>query len=130
MKQRITIEQLKDLTEEQKQKLREWWKPEPGDKAVIAEGTLNAGKEVLICSYDEEYDIAGWECEGGWGSYGKDNLEPLLSIGQMIELLNYYDCDIEIQSAGATWYVMVGGHINTDNDKLTDALWQAVKEVL
>jgi hypothetical protein len=31
MKRRITPEQLAELTEEQKDRLREWWKPEVGD---------------------------------------------------------------------------------------------------
>jgi hypothetical protein len=31
MKRRIIVDQLNELSEEQKVKLREWWKPEAGD---------------------------------------------------------------------------------------------------
>ncbi len=35
MKQRIAVEQLNELTDEQKKRLREWWKPEDGDWAAV-----------------------------------------------------------------------------------------------
>ena len=58
MKQRITVDQLQELTEEQKQRLRGWWKPEEGD--LVYNKFFNEFKQEEL---------------------------PLLDIGQMIELL-------------------------------------------
>jgi len=113
MKRRITVEQLQELTEEQQQRLREWWKPEHGDWYL--QYWIDDEPSLLI--YDSH-------------TYLDDMFLPLLDIGQMIELLNNYDCDTEMQSAGNMWYVMVGGHINTQAEELCDALWQAVKQIL
>jgi len=53
-----------------------------------------------------------------------------MTIGEMIDILYNYDCDVTIQSAGAMWYVEVAAHIDTQATELVDALWKAVKEVL
>ena len=39
MKQRITVDQLKELSDAQKQGLRELWKPQNGDTIFVPAGT-------------------------------------------------------------------------------------------
>jgi hypothetical protein len=134
MKQRITVEQLQQLTEEQQQRFREWWKPSIGD------------------AFTNYYADFGWTynnivggCKGYWNCESviddgdnpseqpdEDSL-PLLNIGQMIELLenknpslkienNYYD---EIDPDSFIW-----GVDGKRADNFCDALWNAVKKVL
>jgi hypothetical protein len=130
MKQRITVEQLQELTEEQKQRLREWWKPEPGDIMLdIKMGCL----ETLV--------------EGGNGkaiiehikSDSKARFLPLLSIGQMIELIESKDDCINITKLLTDidhkelwgWETALRHLRKSSCDiELCDALWQIVKEVL
>jgi hypothetical protein len=120
MKQRISIEQLQELTGEQQQRLREWWKPQEGD-----------------WYHDKTYGESYYGMEvGGYDVYtlkpAIDDL-PLLNIGQMIELLenknpslkienNYYD---EIDPDSFIW-----GVDGKRADNFCDALWNAVKKVL
>ena len=107
MKQHITSEQLAQLTDLQKEKLREWWEPQDEDM-VEQQGLL-----------------------------------PLLSIARMIELLAERLARITHIPASpkhpARWHVIV--YVDVHDNKviplreitapnLTDALWQAVKEVL
>jgi hypothetical protein len=107
MKQRISIEQLQELTEEQQYRLREWWKPQEGD-----------------WYHDKTYGESYYGMEvGGYDVYtlepAIDDL-PLLNIGQMIELLqSFNDKDI--------WKY---NDIDITSDNFCDALWSAVKEVL
>jgi hypothetical protein len=119
MKQMITFEQLQELTEEQKQKLREQWKPESGDMF-----TDNMKFEYVSYGINKygEIIIDGEECD----TYNKDDCLPLLSIGQMIELLvntgiKHHDCG---------WISAWNVDIDFEGKELCDALWQAVKAVL
>lgn len=133
MKQRITAEQLMELTEEQKQKLREWWKPEVGDYYTHKHDIVKCDMQTLVMAI-EKFFI-------------REDYLPLLSIGQMIELLQSKDrrnmipeirskyCDGEIY-CDVTLY-MKDRVIGTYNfiecrpcPELADALWSAVKEVL
>jgi hypothetical protein len=72
MKQRITLEQLNELDEEQLTRLRDWWKPEEGDWYFHPRF-----RDIYVLA------INGFE--------GTEELKttysPLLSIGQYIELL-------------------------------------------
>jgi hypothetical protein len=111
MKQRISIEQLQELTEEQQHRLREWWKPEFGDMLVMPPHTTI---EVI----DEELFKILQRVKLDYNP-----ALPLLSIGQLIELLNGLDLDGETEQSindGIMWI----------NDNLCDALWSAVKKVL
>jgi hypothetical protein len=111
MKQRITVEDLNQLTDEQKQRLRDWWKPESYDRyaSETATGEL------------KPYGVYHW-CENPEIQV-KDKRFPLISIGQMIELLlnreprHGFDYDFAKCSF-------------TKDDEICDRLWNAVKEVL
>lgn len=122
MKQRITVEQLQELTDEQQQKLRDWWKPETGDVCI------NGNTIILFehgCSYfgvniswntDYNYNYPSLETV-------KEHCIPLLSIGQMIELLEH--CHIsqyDFENILNAW--VVGQNL------LCDSLWDEVKQIL
>ena len=117
MKQRITVEQLQELTEEQQQRLREWWKREFGDVFYITDYKNN--KEAQLQVLDRSWQLIVKE-------YRKEFL-PLLSIGQMIEL---------IENNGVSWQnglFLVDSNLiifKSYGGELVDALWQAVKEIL
>ena len=116
MKQNITIEQLNELSEKGKKKLRKWWKPKEGDLFL---DTIGEGQVVWCCEDDVE--------EGSL---------PLLSIGQMIEFLDEHllEGNYQIQRNGErnSW------RLNSDDiefdeegkSELCDMSWQAVKEIL
>lgn len=117
MKQRITAEQLNELTDKQKQKLWEWWKPELYDfgydikeKAPFVRSDLSFPKS--------KYDY------------------PLLSVGQMIELLESKDDCLNIikrtdlEGWGYEIQLRHLKYFKFQISELCDALWQAVKEVL
>ncbi len=131
MKRRITIRQLNELSEEQKVRLREWWKPEHGD--LVYDTDL----KNVQCIYPYDIYLRGFF----------EEVLPLLDIGQMIELLQEHgvkEDGIELLSCltfckpvcrqdefiyndtiiGLYW----AGRF--DGVELVDALWQAVKSVL
>jgi len=112
MKRRITTEQLNELTNEQKQKLKRWWKPETGDYYTAKNSIMFYNKDT-----DNEFEM-GHMLE-------KDAL-PLLDIGQMIELLGIklVSC---VQYVTPCWQA----HFNAKEyvmSELCDALWEAVKK--
>lgn len=111
MKKRITIEQFKELTDEQRRRLREWWKPELGD-AFAYEWHDEILSDVLVKSRDTETVL--------------DDAIILLSIGQMIEFL-----DDERQSVVPVplGQIMPNYHL-LYTDSLCDSLWSAVKQTL
>lgn len=137
MKQHITVEQLNKLTPEEKEKLREWWKPQDND--LIYGEDIYEGQCVLG-SIDEEYG----HCFKGkrYGSLKDLSLRwkfcpayPLFSVGQMIEFLNDY--------TNQNWSIRIHGKISDldypifkhgpddyEDMELCDALWNAVVEVL
>lgn len=114
MKQHITVEQLKELDEKGKKKLREWWKIKDGN--------------IYWFPKDEERNEGTAVFKYGMIPDDKDT--PLLSIGQMIEFL------------GENWYhrlfyftTVTGGYglsglMKRYDGEFCDALWMAVKEVL
>ncbi len=147
MKQHITPEQLNELTGEQKERLREWWEPDNGQWVYAKEwdglySAVSLGKYFFI-------DVNSCS-DGGCGccSSGIDlnDCLPLLSIGQMIELIknkvqdannnrlimwerkpNIWNVELldrydEKRGEGHLWIV--------DEPELCDALWQTVKKVL
>jgi len=115
MKKHITITQLKELSKKGKEKLRTWWTPAENDFIY------NPDKKEL--GYFTSYGLG----------YLKKNLLPVLSIGQMIELLDSFWSDLSIDHVGEEeWHVY-----NEANDikvysgkDLRNALWEAVKETL
>ena len=99
MKQHITVEQLKELSDKAKEKLREWWKPSEGDfYSLDMECNLNCHS----CSgeyHDLEYDKTFREYPSGL----VEKFYPLLSIGQMIHFLSdNYNTD---------WSILFGRNI-------------------
>jgi len=113
MKRRITAEELNELTPEQKEHLREWWKPITGDKCTDKKGyefliTGVDGNEYLYCGDRVEF-AASWECL------------PLLDIGQLIELLRQKDFNriVTLDYEGAIQEI-----------DLCDVLWNAVKAII
>jgi len=131
MKQRITPDQLLELTEEQQNKLRDLWEPCDGD--FIYNKKHN---------HPEFLEVAPMP---GCGDYLKhrDKFLPLLSIGQMIEMLfycnltnKYYSTSliIDVNKYRPTIYCgnknYEAGDSECENDELCDAIWQAVKAVL
>lgn len=103
MRQHVTPEQLAELTPEQQEKLREWWRPEDGDWFADYE------KDECVVLKDE---VVSWHCPD-------NNCLPLLSIGQCIELLGidkvFRICQGSILAA------------TYDGRELIDALWDIVK---
>lgn len=116
MKQRITVEQLQELTPEQREKLREWWKPEEYDLAVV-NGAIRG------CYDDGEYtcfDFITKEFRKDSGCNITGPAYPLLSIGQCTEIL----------SSKSTVFNNEKCFYETLEPELIDALWGAIKEVL
>jgi len=131
MKQRISVEQLKELSPEQQERLRAWWKPKQFD--VYYEEFADG--DGYIGSIERESYIPSKEAS------------PLLSIGQCIELLG---TKCLVNCPKKQWHVAIIGDVmpvykwadgecineselNTKHfysKELIDALWQAVKEVL
>ena len=129
MKQRITVEQLHELSEEKKEKLRKWWNPQIGD--------------FYIFKYEGEYWHEPWfhNDQDGYHKFMNEDGEdpiPLLTIGQMIEILYEWanDFGIHYNDSGVCFYVYLSWTMDTAlpdrmwmNDELCDALWEAVKAV-
>lgn len=126
MQQHITVEQLQELTEEQRAKLWEWWKPAPGDRYCSENGIT--------------FTLTEWEGSFTKASHG-ERYYMLLSIGQCIELLidskyfenNYTYCDdvlglVHCNGPGVDF--AIGWRDSTNGVEFTDALWQAVKKAL
>ncbi|MEN6313241.1 MAG: hypothetical protein ABFD25_03215, partial [Clostridiaceae bacterium] len=111
---RIDVSQLNELAPAQKQKLREWWKPQPGD---------------FYCSPCNDGTLQPYGCY--W--WHNDEIErptaiPLLDIGQMIEMLQEKQPDIAIERSLGIEYGWNTEHYRAF--ELADVLWIAVKEVL
>lgn len=126
MKQHITIDQLNELSDKGKERLREWWKP--------SEGNLYAVKSKNS-EYVECLVLQAW-------IRGEESL-PLLSIGQMIEFLDWKDMQFYLvptkggrynKDTRGRWGVQDGDYENAGKsffaESLCDTLWEAVKEIL
>lgn len=120
MKQQISSEQLQELTEEQKERLREWWKPQMWHQMIDNKGLYYLGFQTK----DIEAD--------------KENLLPLLSIGQMIdfidgereELWSFREKMLTPYKEDAYWRVRGIDNLEFSGNSLCDALWEAVKYLL
>lgn len=80
MNERIGKLQLNKLTEKQKVRLNDMWGPNPLDKIVVGDVTTYVmgvtiidGEEILMCGDNKQFK--------------KKQALPLLSIGQMIDIL-------------------------------------------
>ena len=121
MKQHITVEQLNELSEKGKEKLRKWWKPIVGD-------WFDDDGYMRIIPDDETK-----------GAFVLNSFHtPLLSIGQMIEFLDFgNDFSIEYEESNDSWRIYWGlpkkqyksGNPYGDSE-LCDSLWEACREIL
>lgn len=123
MKQRITVDQLQELTTDQQEILRRWWNPQIGD---VCANEYNEEEHVVV-------DLDKFQKDTEF------SLLPLLSIGQCIELLensgrfkglHKSDTDGEYK----VYIILNDDHGENDYIKsgrqLIDALWEAVKQIL
>jgi hypothetical protein len=127
MKQHITIDQLNELSDKGKERLREWWRPVAGD-----------------CVYEISFDMVDFtteDCEGMWPQLSiilsdKQRHLPLLSIGQMIEfLVGTYGKRVDMDqvkdcSRDTSEWIVEAKHMSYHAEELCDALWESVKEIL
>lgn len=127
MKKHITKEQLQELSDKGKERLRDWWKPDVGH------WISPDGKFVrLIVGFDGEWIT---NSKDRYERYSKQLL-PILSIGQMIEFLddnNKWDIYITQRGGRALWQVYLDKDIQYspfNGDTLVDALWEPVKTIL
>jgi hypothetical protein len=115
VKRRITVEQLQELTEEQKKKLNEWWRAE-GFRLYDIAYDEKLGEKVNVCN-QEYIDLT-------------INSLPLLDIGQMIEILGHRLSKIDYDGFINNYYVQIREVATYGKYELVDALWEAVKNVL
>lgn len=141
MKQRISYENIDKLSKVGKDKLNEWWNPEPGDiylsytNRVPRFETVQASREIIhsICidiktDYLVENRFISYEKDtpdlikqtGAYEFKKTNNIYPLLSLGQMICYLS--------SKKPYSWTAYVKDHGNAT--ELCDNLWSAVKEDL
>ncbi|MBU5356127.1 hypothetical protein KQI74_28145 [Paenibacillus barcinonensis] len=135
MEQLITIEQLKELSPEQKECLRNWW---------YASNPGRLDLYVVLYKYDD-----GLKYEGPFMNTGERNFIedfntgealPLMSIGQMMQLIADH-----ATSTGAVWEIKHDWYkhivtlrsvrsqdviLEASDTELHNALWVAVKQIL
>lgn len=121
MKQHITPEQLVELGDKGRKNLKKWWKPQAGDLVVRF---YSETVPPSISRFIEVYDIEG--------DRDISDYFPLLSIGQMIELLGTkIDRIVRVREEWRIITPIEGGSNNEYySSELCDALWIGVKEVL
>lgn len=124
MKQHIFPEDLATLTPEQKEKLRELWKPQEGDPFTSMDSSISVKHVIDVDREEYIYDGRDWIPKG--------ECFPLLSIGQCLELLAHRLLKTELTCSG--WEVTI---ITQKCDEwkfikkeLIDALFEAVKAIL
>ncbi|APO43326.1 hypothetical protein BS614_04160 [Paenibacillus xylanexedens] len=138
MEQLITIEQLEELSQEQKNNLRDWW---------YASNPGRFDLYVVLYKYDDGLKYEGPFVNSGVRDFAEDfttgEALPLLSIGQMIEIIKFkalseftfkhshdtrYDYNkwdipqFQLPDGGLSHYII--------HPELRDGLWLAVKTVL
>ena len=125
MKLHINQEDLNQLNEKRKERLRKWWKPQEGDRIFFdrwdCDGIvrwIDDKKMKVDCSGSPMDDI--WNLpqntESAIMDWGINEPIPLLSIGQMIEFLIDHNSNY--------------GPIDDLTSDICDLLWPAVKEIL
>jgi len=123
MKLRIEPVQLNELSDAQKQRLRELWEPKQFDVYIN-----DSGETFVAALFDRD-----WSNSGGkiiritGGGNNKNNCLPLLSIGQLVEMIRKKRTDyIDLIESYEGWYCGTSAL----EVELCDALWQAVKKIL
>jgi hypothetical protein len=122
VKQRLEPSDLEMLTPEQREWLRKRWKPQVGDKYLDSHGDLET---YVVAVYTRAKRIKGMNEM----MTGRHNALPLLSVGQMIELLSdILRDDAEPEWQVQKWFAPDGVGICADN--LCNELWQACLAVI
>jgi hypothetical protein len=143
MKQNISMEQLNELSDRAKENLRKKWEPEVGDQVYYDENIyiythfMPDTKELCM----RELVSMGFDGEEMNRYAVKEELLPLLSIGQMIEILaNICGMQIIHPEIDADYWIngCSGSHLDytynlfgySHEQTLCEALWGAVVKVL
>lgn len=127
MKQHITVDQLTELSDKGKARLRESWQPQNGDKVWYDDQT-KSGYVGFLTDNGEGY----WN-DMSDPDWNKNDFMPLLSIGQMIEFLDEKQpYQYGIHRRIVDWKVVVHDrqYGKVMGEELCDSLWQAVKQIL
>lgn len=126
MKQRITVQQLSKLSDEQKEQLRDWWNPETYDIAISHTGE----DHCLDVNGNELYLVS--DNEGTIPPLDKIHFLPLLSIGQMIQFIQENKPQLKGISKNrfGKWFVNIDTAQLGYKDELCDALWEATTQIL
>jgi hypothetical protein len=150
MKRRISVEQLQELTTKQQDSLRELWQPEEHD--VFLFGDRDIYGCILNCFPHESTILSYSKCNGTIRDIEQRILRkietlPLLSVSQMIELLESKDhffaigkeiaCD-DLGCLNWGWLIEINTkesphqieYMEFSTDELADCLWKAVKTIL
>jgi hypothetical protein len=119
MKQHITIDELNNLTAEQTERLREWWNPKLGD---FYYDTVTKTESLFDYDMENEFKENNREYR----------MRPLLSIGQMIELIQDKKPLLKGISKNRfdKWFINIDNGMLGYKDELCDALWETVKQLL
>jgi hypothetical protein len=114
MKNRITVEQLNTLTDEQQNNLKELWKPQEGDFVVFktdSQIVIRINGDLLDTKNPGHLPPLRESC------WHRSWLLPLLDISQMVEILKEKEC-------------LAVYMLTVTQDNLCDELWELVKGVL
>ncbi len=126
--------QLDELMIDQANKLRKWWKPDIGDLILITDKNFKGYERVIDDIHDNKIRAGSLPVI----YIQKSECLPLLSIGQMIQLLLFLSyeesccestLDMAFRPLMKLW-TLDGPYISEEHVELTDALWIAVKENL
>ena len=128
MKQHLSIDVLNQLSDKGKERLREYWNPEPEHWCYYPESVISNYKKGTVILW------AGVISRGIAFSGIVPQLLPLLSIGMMIELITLHEKPVKDEAymnfQVFNWNDLVIGW-DVDNEKeLCDALWNSVREIL
>lgn len=142
MKQRIDIDQLNELTDAQKERIRDWWYGSPPRLSDVY---------AVMIKYDDVTRYEGPYVNSGHrdflADYQTGEALPLLSIGQMIEIIeSHYGGrlgswnKLDNGQLLSTYFVdVISGPISHRSETLyagrghqefTDVLWAIVKKIL
>jgi len=119
MKQRLEPQDLQGLAEEQKVRLRELWEVRAGD-FYVKHFTFNCthGETLVVTEQNIKY-------------LNLNSAIPLLSVGQMIEILqNSGKVEYDPCEPSYFWALGEDFYLSVLDGKLCDALWLAVKKIL
>jgi hypothetical protein len=126
MKQRVTIGQINKLKDEQKERLRVWWNPVYGD--FFSNGHW---ENIIQSAEDDSIRCVSTDNDGAYDYESKKECLPLLSIGQMIEIIEYKKPLKSISKARFDkWIVNIETSTLGYKDELCDSLWETVTRIL